>query len=166
MSNEVVYEEPVEARVSSLVPMTGKELVSSIVIGASVGVLIAILYHLLNEFVFGAILCRPQSIGDCSRAPGFSMTVALIIASIGGVAGLARIRIYRPLLIVLASAISLWGLHSVLVDMVWYWTILVYMVLFGLVYGLFSWVARIRNLILTIVAVVVLVVLIRWVLVA
>ena len=166
MAKEVVYEDAAEVRVSPLVPMTSRELISTILTGVAVGLLVAILYFLLNKFVFGAVLCRPQSTADCSQAPNYSMIVALIVASIGGVAGLARARVYRPLLIVLASAIALWGVQSLVANVVWYWALIATVVLFGLAYGLFGWLARIRNFILALVMTIVLVVLVRWMLVA
>lgn len=166
MAKEVVYDDTVDVRVSPLVPMTPRELVSTILTGVAVGLLVAVLYFLLNKFVFGAVLCRPQSTADCSQAPNYSMIVALIVASIAGVAGLARARVYRPLLIVLAAAIALWGFQSAVTNVVWYWALLATMVLFGLAYGLFGWLARIRNFILALVVTIVIVILVRWVLVA
>ena len=94
------------------------------------------------------------------------MIVAIIISTIAGVANLARLRIYRPLLIGLASAISLWGLQTVAGSFAWYWAVLVFVALFTLAYAAFAWVARLRNFILALVVTVVLVVLARWALVA
>ena len=48
----------------------------------------------------------------------------------------------------------------------WYWAMMITAVFFGLAYGVFGWLARIRNFILAIVLVAVLTVLVRWVLVA
>lgn len=168
MSEPVVYENTAaaEPRVSPFVAMTTRELIGTIVSGLVVGLLVAVLYFLLNKFVFGAVLCRPQSPGGCTSAPTYSMIVALVLGTIAGVANLARMRVYRPLLVGLAAAISLWGIHGLLANTAWYWALPIAIVLFGFAYGLFAWLARIRNFIFAMVLTIVIVVIIRWILVA
>lgn len=166
MVKEAVHDDATDARVSPLVSMSRRELISMILVGVAVGVIISVLYFLLNKFIFSAVLCRPQSTADCGQAPSYAMIVAMLVGSIGGVVGLARTRIYRPLLIVIVSVIALWGIQNVLMGLDWYWAMMITAVFFGLAYGVFGWLARIRNFILAIVLVAVLTVLVRWVLVA
>ncbi|MFZ1258284.1 MAG: hypothetical protein WAQ25_02330 [Candidatus Saccharimonas sp.] len=152
--------------VSPLVPMTFREILSSILSGVGVGVVVTVCLYLLNTFVFSAVLCRPQSMTECTQAPGYAMIVAMVLGQIAGVIALARLRIYRPLLVVLASVIALWGVNTLVQGAAWYIAALVIAMLFGLVYGLFAWVTRIRSFILAIVVAAVLVVVIRLVLAA
>jgi membrane protein len=166
MVKEAVHEDATDVRVSPLVSMSRRELISMILVGVAVGAIISVLYFLLNKFIFSAVLCRPQSTADCGQAPNYAMIVAMLVGSIGGVVGLARTRIYRPLLIVIVSVIALWGIQNVLMGLDWYWAMMITAVFFGLAYGVFGWLARIRNFILAIVLVAVLTVLVRWVLVA
>lgn len=166
MVKEAVHEDATDARVSPLVSMSHRELISMILVGVAVGAIISVLYFLLNKFIFSAVLCRPQSTADCGQAPNYAMIVAMLVGSIGGLVGLARTRIYRPLLIVIVSVIALWGIQNVLMGLDWYWAMMITAVFFGLAYGVFGWLARIRNFILAIVLVAVLTVLVRWVLVA
>lgn len=166
MVKEVVHDDATDARVSPLVSMSRRELISMILVGVAVGVIISVLYFLLNKFIFSAVLCRPQSTADCGQAPNYAMIVAMLVGSIGGVVGLARTRIYRPLLIVIVSVIALWGIQNVLMGLDWYWAMMITAVFFGLAYGVFGWLSRLRNFILAIVLVAVLTVLVRWVLVA
>lgn len=166
MAEPVVYEETTDAKVLPYVGMTRREFIGVLVTGLAVGVAVYVLYFLLNKFVFGAVLCRAQSTGDCSQAPNYAMIVAIIIATIAGVANLARIRVYRPLLAGIAVAIALWGVHRLIDNVAWYWALIDLAVLFGLAYLAFTWVARLRNFILALVITVVLVVLTRWLLVA
>lgn len=98
---------------------------------------------------------------ECTNAGNYAMIVAMVIASIGGLIALVQARIYRPLLVVLAAAISMWGLHVITAGMQWYWTLVVTMILFALTYALFTWVARIRSFLLSLVVIVVLVALVR-----
>lgn len=164
--NKEVVEEPVTTRVSPLVSMPMRDFVSTLIVGIGVGLLVAIVAFLMNKFVFGAVLCRPQSMTDCAQAPNYAMIVAMVIGAIAGVVALARLRVYRPLLIVLAATIALWGLHSLVGGLAWYWALLVFGLLFGITYGLFAWISRIRSFILALVITIVMVVIVRWVMVA
>jgi hypothetical protein len=155
----------VTTKIDPLVPMTVRELISIIITGLVAGLLVTGLAYVLNHFVFGAVLCRAQAPANCNDAPGYAMTVAIIIASIAALAALARLRVYRPLLVVLAAAISLWGIQRLTASLPWYGELLTIAVFFGLAYGLFSWVSRIRSFIFAIVVSVMLIVAIRLALV-
>lgn len=164
MSEPVVREETVNE--APFIPMVPRELFMTLLIGFAVGAVTYVAYMLLEKFVFGTVLCRPQSTGDCSQAPAYAMSVATVIGLIAGVASLAKARIYRPLLIVLASIVALWGLHGVVADWPWYGAAVAFAVLTGLTYVLFTWLARLRNFILAIVVIVVAVIIARWIFVS
>ena len=167
MNREVVGDESGSvARVSPIVSMPGRELMATIAVGVGVGLLVALVSYLMNTFVFGVVLCRPQSSAECGQAPHYAAFVAMIVGAIAGVVTLARLRVYRPLLIVIAAAIALWGVSAMLSGLAWYWFVAILAVIFGLAYGLFSWASRLRSFILAIVVVIVLIVAIRYVLVA
>ena len=162
MQNTVVYEDADnEPRVAPLISMSLGELIRVVLCGVGVGLIVAVVYYLMNKFVFGAVLCRPQAPADCNQAPNYAFIVAMVIGAIAGVATLVRLRVYRPLLAVLATVIALWGIHLALSGVVWYWALLATMALFGIAYGLFTWLARIRSFILAIVVTVVVVVVVR-----
>lgn len=156
VATNVEYVEPV-------VPMYGRELLTVLLSGFLSGVLIGVGYYLLNHFVFGAVMCRDGAAAACGDAPGYAMTVSMIIGGLAGLIALAQIRIYRPLLIVLATAISLWGFNTLIGDMTWYWGALLLAALFGLTYMLFSWAVRPRSFVVAIVLTIVLVVIVRLV---
>ena len=166
MNKEVVVEEPVTTRVSPLVGMPSRDFISTLLCGVGVGLIVALLAFLMNKFVFGAVLCRPQSMTECAQAPNYAMIVAMVIGAIAGVVSLARLRVYRPLLIVLAATVALWGLNGLVSGLAWYWALLVFALLFGLAYGLFAWISRVRSFVLALVITIVMVVIIRWVMVA
>ena len=166
MNREVVGDESGSvARVSPIVLMPLRELMATIAVGVGVGLLVALVAY-LNTFVFGVVLCRPQSSAECGQAPHYAAIVAMIVGAIAGVVALARLRVYRPLLIVIAATIALWGVSAMLSGIMWYWSVAALAVIFGLVYGLFSWASRLRSFILAVVIVVVLIVAIRYMLVA
>ena len=166
MKRDSVYDETaVAVPVSPFVSMSIGELLRTIVCGIGVGLVVAVALFLLNKFIFGAVLCRPQSMADCSQAPTYAMIVAMVLGAIGGLLALARMRLYRPLLVVLAATIALWGINSLVSGRVWYWAVLAVMVIFGLAYGLFAWIARIRNFVMALVVTIIAIVIVRFLLV-
>ena len=164
MSEPIVHEELV--RESPFVTMTLRELIATAIWGVVIGLVTAFIYIMLYKFVFSTVLCRAQSTGSCDQAPSYAAIVTLIISLVAGVGALARLRIYRPLLVVIAALVSLWGLQSDVMGMPWYWAVPATAVLFGLAYALYAWLSRIRNFILAIVVIAVVVILVRWMLVA
>lgn len=153
-------------RVDPVVPMFGREVLTVFLSGVLAGALIGIGYYLLNNFVFSAVMCREGAAGSCGDAPGYAMTVSMIIGGLAGLITLAQVRVYRPLLIVLATAVSLWSFHLLIGEMVWYWGLLTLAILFGLTYTLFAWIVRLRSFVAAVVLAVLIVLLIRFVFVS
>ncbi len=160
--NERVVATNVE-RVDPLVPMYGREVLVVVLSGIMAGILIGVGYYLLHQFVFGAVMCREGASSTCSEAPNYAMTVSMIIGGLAGLITLAQVRVYRPLLIVLATTIALWGFHALIGDMAWYWGVLLVGALFGVTYALFAWIVRLRSFVLAVIVTALLVVLIRFV---
>lgn len=161
-----VYSEVDNSTVSPLVQMSLRELVAAIVCGIGVGLMVSALMLIMNKYLFGTVLCRTSASADCSQAPLYSLIVSMVIGAIAGVVGLARLRVFRPLLTVIASAVALWGIEPIVFGMPWYWAILSTMFLFGICYGLFTWISRVRSFILAVVLVTVLVVVTRLMLIS
>lgn len=147
-------------RVDPVVPMFRSEMMMVALAGLGVGFVVTALTHLLDQYIFSAVLCQTDS-AECANATNYAMIVAMVIGGIGGLIALVQARIYRPLLVVLAAAISLWGLHEITASMQWYWALIITMAMFAFSYALFTWMARIRSFILALVVIVVLVVLAR-----
>ena len=147
--------------VSPFVGMRPRDLISAVISGVMVGVVTVGVALLMNQYVFGAVLCREGAASGCAQAPLYATIVAVVIGGIVGTVALARLRVYRPLLVVLAAAIALWSLNFWLFNVAWYWGLLIAGVLYGLSYGAFSWLARVRSFILSLVLTVVLLVALR-----
>lgn len=145
------------------VGLTITGLLRTAAVGAGIGLVSTGIYLLLNQFVFGAALCR-EGVEGCSNAPLYSTIITAVIAAIMGVVALARVGVYRPLLVALASPIALWSLYAMLGSGFWLWALLIAAVLFALAYALFAWAARVRSFIISIVVLVVLVFIVRLVL--
>ena len=154
---------PVAVPVVPFVTMTMAGLVRTMLIGAGVGLVSTGIYLLLNQFIFGAALCRP-GVEGCSNAPLYSTIITAVIAAIMGVVALARAGTYRPLLVALAAPVALWALYAMLGSAFWLWALLIGAALFALAYGLFAWIARVRSFIIAIILLIVLVIVVRLVL--
>ena len=58
--------------------------------------------------------------------------VLKVIGIIAGIGALVRLRVYRPMLVVLATVISVWTLQQVISPLAWYIALIVGVVLFVL----------------------------------
>jgi len=98
---------------------------------------------LLSTYVFSAILCGD---GDtrCASVGMYGEITSTVIIAIIALVGLVRLRVFRPMLVVIAATISLWGMIGVLSSLAWYWVLLACVVLYAIAYGLFVWIVRIR----------------------
>ena len=150
---------------SSLVPMTWRELARIGAIGAVIGALSVGLYVLFHTYIFQAVLCRDQANTACGQAATYAAITTAFIASFVAVVVLAHIRVYRPLLIILAAILALWGIQSIVAVLPWYWALAGMIAVGALAYSLFAWIARIRSFILSAVAAIVIAVIIRCIIV-
>lgn len=155
-----------QVNTSPIVSTYRREIIATLTVGAIVGIILVGVYYLLNQFVFGSVLCRSGNDASCASAPSYSMAVSLVLSVVIGLIGLVQIRSYRPLLIVLAIAVSFWGYQVLIAGLAWWWGILVGAVLFALSYLLFAWFARIRSFALSLILTILLVIFIRIALVS
>lgn len=157
--------QPQPVKVSPLISSSMREMLGTAFVGALVGLIIFTLVYLLNNYVFGLLLCRNES-QVCNAAPTISMIIATLVGSAVGLAVLARMRIYRPLLIVLAAAISLWSFHLLIAGMVWYYGLIFTVIFFTLAYLLFTWLARMRSFLITIIITIIVILIVRFALIS
>lgn len=150
---------------SNLVPMTWRELARIGAIGAVIGALSVGLYVLFHAYIFQAVLCRDQANTACAQAATYAAITTAFIASFVAVVVLAHIRVYRPLLIILAAILALWGIQSIVAVLPWYWALAGMIAVGALAYSLFAWIARIRSFILSAVVAIVIAVIIRCIIV-
>lgn len=150
---------------SNLVPMTWRELARIGAIGAVIGALSVGLYVLFHTYIFQAVLCRDQANTACGQAATYAAITTAFIASFVAVVVLAHIRVYRPLLIILAAILALWGIQSIVAVLPWHWALAGMIAVGALAYSLFAWIARIRSFILSAVVAIVIAVIIRCIIV-
>ena len=136
-----------------------KDVIRAALYGAFVGAMLTVLYILLSR-VSSTVLCRGDS-SLCESAPQYAVAISMVLVSIGGLILLSLARIYRPLFVVIASSVALWGLQTYLSLLPWYWALVGMTVICAVAYALFTWLARLRSFILCLVASVVVIVAVR-----
>lgn len=146
---------------ASLVTMNMKKLVSIIIVGMIAGVIAWGLTILLDTYIYKAILCNGDGVVQCASSYQYASTTAAVIGAAVGLFGLVRLHVFRPLLIVIASFVSLWGLLSLVLPLSWYFEAIAVMGLYAVAFGLFAWLARIKKFYIAIVLVIVVAVVTR-----
>ncbi len=147
-----------------MIHITTRQFIGVALAGLATGVVVWLCGWLFNSIVFGPLLCHDSASSQCAAAPAYSEVAALVVATGVGVFGLVRLQVFRPLLVGLAAALSLWGVLAVLMGGSWLAGIGVLAILYALAYLLYAWIARIRSLIMAVIIVVIVLVLIRYLL--
>ena len=142
-------------------PVDINKIVAVVLLGAVIGLLVWGLTLVIDRYVLTAILCGGNRDLECANAAIYAESVATIIGAIVGLFFLVRLQVFRPLLVVLAAVISLWGIIGLAGLLPWYGVGLSAVGLYAFSYGLFTWIARIRAFWVVVVLLVVLVVAVR-----
>lgn len=143
--------------------MANRNLAAVILLGAIVGLATWGIGWLLGAYAFGPLLCGDGG-AQCGSAMQYGLVTSQILAAVAALLGLVRLRVFRPLLVVLATTVSLWGLVGALSALAWYGLALASVVLYALAYGLFVWIVRVRKFWLALIVAVILVIIVRFVL--
>jgi hypothetical protein len=149
---------------TALVAMSTKKLLFIILFGALAGVATWGLTIALDAYVYKAILCNSDTVVQCASSYQYATTTATIIGAAVGLFGLVKLQVFRPLLIVIASFVSLWGLISLLASFSWYVALIAAVGLYAAAFGVFGWFARIRKFYIAIILVILMVVAVRLIL--
>lgn len=145
----------------SLIELSRQALFQVALLGAGLGLLYWLLTLLVRQVVFVPLFCGDPTSNMCVGATGSAGVIALIITSIAGLMGLVRLAMYRPLLVALAAAVSLWGLAAWTANLYWFEAIAWSILLFALSYVLFTWLVRPRSFAFAVISILVVVILIR-----
>ena len=149
-------------RVEPAVTMSYRQLLWVGVVGLGVGLVAWVLGQLLDMGLFRFIFCRDAGIEGCVTSGNYGNAAGILIATGLGVWGLVRFQIFRPLLIGLAAALTLWGIYNTLDPQPWYVTLFIGMLLFAVAYMLFAWVMRLRSLLWAAVVTIIVLVVVRF----
>lgn len=149
-------------RWDSLIELDPRQLVQIALVGAVTGAVVWLLTLLIRQVVFVPLFCGDPMSSGCTGASGTASIIAGIIGAVIGLMGLVRISVYRPLLIVLAAMVALWGFGSWLSDNPWYQAMTWSVILYALTYAAFAWLVRPRIFGIALGTVVVVIILARW----
>ncbi|HUO62002.1 MAG TPA: hypothetical protein VMT96_00940 [Candidatus Bathyarchaeia archaeon] len=141
-----------------LIDVPQQTVVRTVLAGAVLGIVGWVLSVAIKNMVLVPVFCGS---GACTDAPNTAANIASVIVALAGVLVLVRLSVYRPLLIVLAVLISLWGIGGWTAHLSWYEALAWWAVLYALCYLTYSWLVRPREFVPTIILVVVAVILIR-----
>lgn len=145
---------------SQLIDIRPNTMVQVVLLGIIIGAVSWLLTLLIGRFALGGLLCGDQS-PVCESSTVVAGNIALILTAIGGLLGLVRFGIYRPLLVVIAVVIALWGIGGYTYGMEWYEAMAWMTLLSGLAYATFTWLVRPRLFLIAIVLVLVALILTR-----
>ena len=141
-----------------------RSLIATAVIGFLVGALGWALNLGVQRFFVEPIFCRNvDSFANCAQGGTISWVIAIVIVSAVGLFALVRASVFRPLLVVLATIVALWGVFGWLGPMTWWMAILWHGALFALAYALFGWIARSDRFPVAFIAIIVIILLLRLV---
>lgn len=148
-------------------PLDISAIVRLLIVGALAGALGWLLYLGIIHYFISPVFCRnAETFSVCNNGGTIAWISAHVIVLAATVAALARIAVYRPLLVVLGVLLSLWGAHSWLGGMTWYAGLLWQVVLFALAMAVFGWVARTTSFVSALIVSVGIVIIARLVLLA
>lgn len=110
-------------------------------LGVGLGVLFLVLTVLLDHYVLRQFACSSITVA-CTSATLAAGNIATILVAVAGLFAAIRIQMFRPLVVVIAAALVLWGLGGWVSGLSWGeqlgWSALLY----GIAYLLFSWITN------------------------
>lgn len=116
-------------------------------------ILTFILTLAIDKVVLQPAICRADGIATCAQSAELSYHIASIIAGIVALVLLVQASVYRPLLVVLAVTISMWGIFGAFLGQApWPLQLLGLLVLTTLAYFAFTWLLRTYNFVIALIS--------------
>lgn len=148
-------------RWGELIELQPQQLIQIALLGAGVGAAAWVIALIVKQVVLTPLFCGDPTAGLCVGADGTAGAVATVLAGFVGLLGLVRFSVYRPLLIVIAAAVGLWGLTGLLSGLLWFESLGWMVLLYAIMYALFAWLVRPRSFVVTLALVLIAVILVR-----
>jgi hypothetical protein len=146
---------------SQIIDMRPDVLVRVALLGLGLGAVTWVVSFLMSKFATGPMFCPGG--GTCEAGDAIAGNVTLVLASVVGMLVLVRQGVYRPMLIVIAAALTLWNIGGWLSGIVWYeaigWSALIYMV----TYVAYAWLVRLKNFVIVLVVLAALIIFVRYI---
>ena len=133
-----------------------------IYIGLGMGILWWVFTAILSQYVVEPIACRNLSTASsCVNSIGVAGSIAAVLVAVIGTVLLVRYIQPRPIIIAVSTMILLWTLGSIMDGLTWWVTILWALFFYTASYVLFSMVARIQWLVISLLTAAVIVIGVR-----
>lgn len=111
--------------------------------GAAIGALYFLLTYLIGHFIIDPIYCGSAvNASACANSGSISGNIATILVGTVGLGIMVSLRVVRPIVVALATAILLWGLSVWTSGLGWGEVVAWSALLYGLSYLLFAWICR------------------------
>lgn len=121
-------------------------LATAALIGVVAGALTWAIGWLIAQFIVEPIFCgAADTSAICDGRETTAYNISLVLVSFGALLALVWARVFRPLLVVLASALVAWGMIGFFDGSSWWLAPVWISLLSGLSYGLFAWIANLRS---------------------
>jgi hypothetical protein len=143
-----------------LTSLSVSKLVAVTLLGAVLGLLVWGLTLMIQRYMLGPVLCQGNG-AQCANTAQYAESAASILSAGVGLFFLVRLQIFRPLLVVVATVASLWGIIGQAAMLPWYGVGLSAMLLYAFAYAVFTWTARLRSFAMVVIVYVVLVAAVR-----
>lgn len=135
-----------EVKVTPLAAMSGKQLMGAAAVGLMIGLIVWGIGSIVDQYVLKIIFCQGMQSGECPETTPYAQAIGAIIGAGLGLFGLVKLRVLRPLLVVVASMIALWSFPVVVGMLPIYGVIVATALLYAGLYALFAWLARLRSI--------------------
>lgn len=149
-------------RWGGLIDLEPLQLAQVAFVGAVTGAVVWLLTLLIRQIIFVPLFCGDPNSGGCVGSAFTAGIFAGLIGAVLGLMGLVRMSVFRPLLIVLAALIALWGLGGWLSAVQWYQGLAWSVVLYAIVFTAFAWLVRPRVFGIAVGVIAVVIILARW----
>jgi hypothetical protein len=111
--------------------------------GVAIGALYFLLTYLIGHFIIEPLYCGSAvNATACANAGQISGNIATILVGTVGLGVMVSLRVVRPIVVALATAVLLWGLSVWTVGLSWSEVVAWSSLLYGLSYVLFAWICR------------------------
>lgn len=130
--------------------------------GLVVGAVYWLLTLAISKLIVEPLACRQLvDAAACVDAPAVAGRITTVLIAAIAITGMIRLGMARPIIIAVASAVVLWDLTAYVLGLFWLesavWTVLLY----GLCFALFGWIARSTSALIAVILSVVLAVALR-----
>ena len=128
-----------------LIEMPQNQVIQAVLLGVGMGFVAWLAGLIVRHIVLVPLFCGDPASIVCVNQVDVAANIAAIVVVFIGMMGLVRLSMYRPLIIVLATAVSLWGIGTWTAHLTWYEALAWFVLLYALCYLAFAWLVRPRS---------------------